>query len=353
ELETYIAKGGRSAELYRQVAHLVNEKASLIAQVFPQLNRFMTGYNLAHVEQDKVFNLGALICGSEGTLAMVSELTLRLTPIPKYKQLLALRYDSFDAALRDANRLVELDPDAIETIDDTIIELAKSDVIWHRVGNFLGSTQASQVKAVNLVEFSAKQEADLISKVDAVCADLDVSKQGYAIGYFRTNDAQHMAALWDLRKKGVGLLGNVKGQRRPIPFVEDTAVPPEHLADYIVEFRALLDDLGIHYGMFGHVDAGCLHVRPALNMRDPDDAMLMHQISDAVEQLVRKYGGVMWGEHGKGFRSEYTPALIGPELYRDMQQIKAWFDPHNQLNPGKICTPIDSDQQLLKVADPR
>ncbi|MDP6968758.1 MAG: FAD-binding and (Fe-S)-binding domain-containing protein [Gammaproteobacteria bacterium] len=352
-LHKHIAEGGRSAELYQQVAHLVQTKAGLIAQVFPQLNRFMTGYNLAHVEQDETFNLGALICGSEGTLAMVSELTLRLTPVPKYKQLLALRYNSFEAALRDAKRLVELDPDAIETIDDTIIELAKSDVIWHRVGGFLGAEQASQVKAVNLVEFSSMQAQDLNSKVDAVCADLDVSKQGIATGYFRTDDAQHMLALWELRKKGVGLLGNVKGQRRPIPFVEDTAVPPEHLADYITEFRALLDGLDIRYGMFGHVDAGCLHVRPALNMRDPDDAKLMHHISDAVEQLVRKYGGVMWGEHGKGFRSEYTPAVIGPELYQDMRQIKAWFDPHNQLNPGKICTPIGCEQPLVRVDDPR
>lgn len=353
ELDNIIAQGGRSADLYQQIAHLVQTKADLIAEVFPKLNRFMTGYNLAHVEKDDKFNLGALICGSEGTLAMVSELTLKLTPMPKHKQLLALRYDSFDAALRDANRLVELDPDAIETIDDTIIGLAKGDLIWHRVGDFLGGEQADQVKAVNLVEFSSMQEPSLIDKVDAVCADLDASEQSLSIGYFRTAKAEEIASLWELRKKGVGLLGNAKGKRRPIPFVEDTAVPPEHLADYITEFRALLDDLDIRYGMFGHVDAGCLHVRPALNMRDPKDAEMMLHISKAVEKLVRKYGGVMWGEHGKGFRSEFTPGVIGDELFNDMRQIKTWFDPHNQLNPGKICTPHNCDHELVAVDDPR
>jgi len=363
QLDTAIAKGDRSGLLYKQISQLVTQKASLIEAVFPKLNRFMTGYNLAHVQADDGFNMAALLCGSEGTLAMVSELTLQLTPIPKYKQLLALRYASFDAALRDANRLVELNPDAIETIDDTIIELAKDDVIWHRVGAFLGAEQADEVKAVNLVEFSAMQAQSLSGKVDAVCADLEAGQASSAIGYFRTDKAADMGALWDLRKKGVGLLGNVKGKRRPIPFVEDTAVPPENLADYIVEFRALLDGLGIRYGMFGHVDAGCLHVRPALNMRDPNDAKLMRHISDAVAQLVGKYGGVMWGEHGKGFRSEYTADVVGPELYADMRQIKAWFDPHNQLNPGKICTPLcgaaDSHSaenkqfELVKVDDPR
>lgn len=352
-LQTAIDAGGRSGDLYAKIAHLVNEKSELIQQVFPTLNRFMTGYNLAHIEKDQEFNLGALICGSEGTLAMVTELTLNLTPIPKHKQLLALRYNSFDGALRDANRLVEQNPDAIETIDDTIIALAKDDVIWHQVGDYLGGEEATDVEAVNLVEFSSMDADELQAKVDAVCGQLDNAVDAAAIGYYRTNVASEMNSLWDLRKKGVGLLGNVKGKRRPIPFVEDTAVPPENLADYIVEFRQLLDGLGIRYGMFGHVDAGCLHVRPALNMRDEDDAKLMRHISDEVEKLVRKYGGVMWGEHGKGFRSEYTPAVIGEELYADMRRIKSWFDPHNQLNPGKICTPEGCDHELVKVDDQR
>ena len=141
-----------------------------------------------------------------------------------------------------------------------------------------------------------------------------------------------------MRKKSVGLLGNMQGERRPMPFVEDTVVPPENLADYIAEFRAALDRRGLVYGMFGHVDAGCLHVRPALDMKDPAQEKLVREISDEVFALTRKYKGVLWGEHGKGLRSEYAPEFFGP-LYPRMQEIKAAFDPHNQLNPGKIAAP--------------
>ena len=146
--------------------------------------------------------------------------------------------------------------------------------------------------------------------------------------------------IWGMRKKAVGLLGNMKGGRRPIPFVEDTAVPPEHLADYIAEFRAALDRRGLVYGMFGHVDAGVLHVRPAIDMTDPAQEPLIREITDEVAALTQKYGGVLWGEHGKGVRSEYAPAFFGP-LYPCLQQIKAAFDPRNQLNPGKIAAPGD------------
>ena len=348
----------KQQQLIQDLSALVCDKSVLVAEKFPKLNRFFTGYNMDHLQQGNDFNLSALICGSEGTLAMVSELTLRLTPLPKHKQLLVFSYRKFDDALRDATRLVAFNPDAIETIDDTIIGLAKNDVIWHRVGDLLGSEQSEQIQAINLVEFSHSNNAQaLTQQVNAICQRLADQGDSSAIHYVRIEDSNDMAALWELRKKGVGLLGNVKGAKRPIPFVEDTAVPPEHLADYIQEFRALLDKEGIRYGMFGHVDAGCLHVRPALNMRDPEDAKKIRRLSDAVNALVQKHGGVMWGEHGKGFRSEYTPSVIGDELFQAMRQIKTWFDPYNQLNPGKICTPLDSDQvehaELVKVDDPR
>lgn len=348
-LSKKIAKGGEEAQLYQQVSNVIHEKQEAINARFPKLNRFMTGYNLAHVSVDNEFDLSKLICGSEGTLALVSELTLKLTPLPKAKELLVLSYTSFDAALRDANRLVEQDPSAIETVDDTIIELAKGDVIWPKVSKYLDNDGAEHVAAINLVEFGGMETEALGKKLDKICEDL--AKQGGSFN--RITEASDMANFWELRKKGVGLLGNRPGVRRPIAFVEDTAVPPEHLADYIVEFRKLLDDMGVPYGMYGHVDAGCLHVRPALNMRDPEDARKLKIISDAVQTLVQKYQGVMWGEHGKGFRSEYTEETIGKELYQDMRQIKAWFDPHNQLNPGKICTPLGCDHKLVKVDDPR
>jgi FAD/FMN-containing dehydrogenase/Fe-S oxidoreductase len=352
-LRLKIEAGGEVAKLYQQVSELVIQKQQTINARFPKLNRFMTGYNLAHIHNDESFDLSKLICGSEGTLALVSELTLKLTPIPRAKELLVLRYHSFDAALRDANLLVKQNPDAIETIDDTILNLAKEDVIWPVVSNYFDKstdeTSTDKLAAINLVEFGAMDRLELAAKVDAICMLLTANQANYK----RVTSQEGMANLWELRKKGVGLLGNLAGAKRPIAFVEDTAVPPEHLADYIVEFRHLLDSMGVSYGMFGHVDAGCLHVRPALNMRDPNDALKLRVISDAVQALVQKYQGVMWGEHGKGFRSEYTEETIGVELYHDMRRIKTWFDPHDQLNPGKICRPLGSSKELVKVDDPR
>ncbi|MCG2582085.1 MAG: hypothetical protein KA296_14525, partial [Marinobacter sp.] len=151
-----------------------------------------------------------------------------------------------------------------------------------------------------------------------------------------------------MRKKAVGLLGNTAGERRPIPFVEDTAVPPENLADFIAEFRQVLDEHGLEYGMFGHVDVGVLHVRPALDMKDPEQEPLIRRITDEVVGLTRKYKGLLWGEHGKGVRSEYAPEFFGP-LYPSLQRIKAAFDPRNQLNPGKIATPAIDGAELLKI----
>ncbi|MDF5463545.1 FAD-linked oxidase C-terminal domain-containing protein, partial [Vibrio parahaemolyticus] len=121
--------------------------------------------------------------------------------------------------------------------------------------------------------------------------------------------------------------------------------------DFIVEFRELLDSKSLNYGMFGHVDAGVLHVRPALDLCDPHQEALMHEVSDEVVKLVAKYGGLMWGEHGKGFRSEYGPEFFGDELFTELRRVKAAFDPHNKMNPGKICTPLDSDAELVKVTD--
>ena len=202
-------------------------------------------------------------------------------------------------------------------------------------------------QGVNLVEFLADDDAALEAKLARVEALLG-GDQGSAgrRGYTIARGEPAVLAIWSMRKKSVGLLGNMKGERRPVPFVEDTVVPPENLADYIAEFRAALDRRGLVYGMFGHVDAGCLHVRPALDMKDPDQERMVREISDEVFALTRKYKGVLWGEHGKGVRSEYAPEFFGP-LYPRLQEIKAAFDPNNQLNPGKIAAP--PGHSLLRI----
>jgi Fe-S oxidoreductase len=163
---------------------------------------------------------------------------------------------------------------------------------------------------------------------------------------------REVKAFWALRNRGVGLLGNMAGPRRPVPFVEDCAVPPARLGEFVNDLRAVLDQHGLAYGMYGHVDVGCLHVRPALDLQNPSDLRQLRAISDRVFQLVRNYGGVFWGEHGKGLRSEYNPEVFGPVLYQQIRRIKHAFDPYNQMNPGKIATPSAVDEDLARLESP-
>ncbi|PID51316.1 MAG: hypothetical protein CR960_01450 [Pasteurellales bacterium] len=169
------------------------------------------------------------------------------------------------------------------------------------------------------------------------------------IGYQICNDLPSIEKIYAMRKKAVGLLGNAKGWAKPIPFVEDTCVPPENLADYILEFRQLLDSYGLEYGMFGHVDAGVLHVRPALDLCDPEQVKTFKEISDQVVELTSKYGGLIWGEHGKGVRSCYGETFFREILWQQLRYIKQLFDPQNRLNPGKICTPLQSNDDLYPI----
>ncbi len=339
-------------QIYQGVDRIVTSKQELIQQRFPKLTRFLTGYNLAHTyTEEGQLNLNALIAGSEGTLAIVTGIKVKLTPLPTVKRLIVAKYVSFDDSLRAATILVQANPTAIETVDDTIVTLARQDVVWDRVGKFFSQPGDDRVKSVNLIEF-AGNDADVVNAAtQALCDKLDalLGQEHEAVGYQLATTNADIDSLWELRAKGVGLLGNTAGNRRPIPFVEDTVVPPEHLAAYIQEFRQVLDAYGLEYGMFGHVDVGCLHVRPALDLKDEADEQLIRVITDQVKDLVLKYGGVVWGEHGKGLRGEYMPEFFGPELYDDLRRIKQLFDPTNKLNPGKLVTPIDHPASVEKL----
>jgi FAD/FMN-containing dehydrogenase/Fe-S oxidoreductase len=340
ELEAAKRREDRIGAIHRLLDRIRVEDAALIEERFPKLNRCVTGYDLAHLcDCHGRFNLSSVLCGAEGSLAFVTEAKVRLVPIPKRSALLAIRYGSFDAALRDANALMQLEAASTETVDSTVLALARKDAIWIQVRDYFPDDPEGPAQGVNIVELLGADEADLagkLARVESCLASHDgaTARRGYTVA----RDPAAVAAVWSMRKKSVGLVGNLQGEQRPMPFVEDTVVPPEHLADYIREFRAVLDRRGLFYAMFGHVDAGCLHVRPALDMKDPGQEKLVREITEEVFALTRKYGGVLWGEHGKGFRSEYAPRFFGP-LYLRLQEIKAAFDPHNQLNPGKIATP--------------
>ena len=340
--------------IYRTVLTRCREQRSLILEKFPKLNRFLTGYDLRHVLSDdlQTFDLTRILTGAEGTLAFITEARLDITPIPKVRRLVNIKYDSFDSALRNAPFMVRANALSVETVDSKVLNLAREDIVWHSVKELIKDVPDKEMLGLNIVEFAGddhdlieNQVTDLCSRLDGLMSD---GKDG-VIGYQVCGELAEIERIYAMRKKAVGLLGNAKGQAKPLPFAEDTCVPPQHLADYIVEFRALLDSYDLSYGMFGHVDAGVLHVRPALDMCDPRQEVLLKQISDQVVALTAKYGGLLWGEHGKGFRAEYSPAFFGEALFTELRRIKAAFDPGNRLNPGKICAPLNSDAPMMKV----
>ena len=349
QLAQQLARQDRVGELYRCAEAIQREKAELIEARFPKLNRCLTGYDLAHLrEADGRFNLNSVLCGAEGSLGLIVEAKLNVLPIPRYSVLVNVRYASFMDALRDARALLEHQPLSIETVDSKVLLLAMQDIVWHGVAEYFPQNPDVPTLGINLVEFSGDEAEEVDARVAAFARHLQHDSSVQRLGHTLATGRAAVTRVYAMRKRAVGLLGNVEGEVRPQPFVEDTAVPPEHLAEFIAEFRALLDGHGLAYGMFGHVDAGVLHVRPALDMKDPAQAAMVRPISDAVAELTQRYGGLLWGEHGKGVRSEYAPAFFG-ELYPSLQALKHACDPHNQLNPGKIATPLGSDEALLKI----
>ncbi|SFX27574.1 FAD/FMN-containing dehydrogenase [Pseudomonas sp. NFACC49-2] len=339
QLSALAGRGDRVAQVYQCALDIVATQAELIETTFPKLNRCLTGYDLAHLrEADGRFNLNSVLCGSEGSLGFIVEAKLNVLPIPRHSILVNVRYAGFMDALRDAKALMAMKPLSIETVDSKVLMLAMNDIVWHGVAEYFPEDPARPTLGINLIEFSADDEEALQQRVHEFVQHLQRDTSVVRLGHTLAIGADALKRVYAMRKRAVGLLGNVKGEARPQPFVEDTAVPPENLADFILEFRALLDSHGLQYGMFGHVDAGVLHVRPILDMKDPAQAALVRPVSDAVAALTQKYGGLLWGEHGKGLRSQYVPDYFG-DLYPALQALKAAFDPNNQLNPGKIATP--------------
>ncbi|KAA0121277.1 FAD-binding oxidoreductase [Methylobacterium sp. P1-11] len=326
--------------IHQEVDKLQRENAALIDKTFPPLNRCLTGYDLAHLRRaDGRFDLNAVLCGSEGTLGLLADATLNVLPLPSHVALVNLRYDSFDAALRDARTLVAFGAASVETADSKVLGLAQEDPVWEGVTAYFPKDAGEQAQGVNLIEFVGDDADAVEAALTRLTATLDEAGTAHGRrGYTVARGEAEVGRLWAMRKKAVGLLGNTKGDRRPMAFVEDTAVPPEHLADYIAEFRAALDRRGLEYGMFGHVDAGVLHVRPAIDMKTPGAEALVRAVTEDVVALTQRYGGLLWGEHGKGVRSEFSPRFFGP-LYPVLQAVKAAFDPRNQFNPGKIAAP--------------
>lgn len=319
--------------LTKQISALLAPVKDEMNARFPPLKRPLSGYNIRQCYQDDHFDFNYLMAGSEGTLGIIAAAKLKLLPIPKYKILLVVHYSSFLAALDDAQFLIQFQPLAIEVIDEKIQKSAQTLPHWPTFAKWLNSGDKNTIS--NFVEFVSDSKDVLENKIQQITAAL--SKKSAHFGVI--TDPNQINQLWTIRSLAVGLAGKMPGIAKPVAFIEDAIVPPQHLAAFVADLQQALDKRQLTYAMYGHVDVGCIHVRPALNLQHENDRQQIRPITEKVIQLVTKYQGILWGEHGKGYRGEFVPDVFGPILYPILCEIKKIFDPHNRFNPGKLTSP--------------
>ncbi|MGY6704597.1 FAD-binding and (Fe-S)-binding domain-containing protein [Roseinatronobacter sp.] len=315
-------------------------------RVTPPLNRRFTGYDLERAcPPDGPFEWWRLFPGSEGTLGLISRIRVKLTRIESEKRLIVAGFDGLNLALSAASDLIACKPTAIEVMDERVQTLAHEAGLLDRLPTGLRLGQVARLAFV-FIEINGSDPTQVDARLDQ-CTALLRGCNGIGAVHVAA-DRDEIRDLWAIRSGAVGLLGKVKGAARPVAFVEDVVVPPESLPQFLDEFLTLLTARNLTFGVYGHADVGCLHIRPALNIDSPQDRAAMVEISDSVFALTRKFGGIFWGEHGKGVRGAYLREWIGPDAYCALQGVKAAFDPHGRFNPGKL---VDvGERQIMGIA---
>jgi FAD/FMN-containing dehydrogenase/Fe-S oxidoreductase len=328
---------GRSLEgaIYRSVRRIVQENAAEIRRRFPRIMRRVSGYNLDalldEVHGARSVGLERLVVGSEGTLAVVIEAELNLVPRPRVRGLLVPHFASLAAAMDAVAACLEFGPSALELLDGMLLDLARGNL---SLKDTMAAVQGRPA-ALLMVEFSGDDAAEVTDRVDRLGRRLDGVPGLTAV--VPALDPALRDPLWNLRRAAMPLLLGRHGDRKPVTFVEDTAVVPARLPEFVARFRELLRQHGTEGAFYGHASVGCLHIRPMLNLKDPADVARMRRITEAVTDLVLEFGGALSGEHGDGLaRSEWNRKMFGPVVYEAFRQIKHAFDPHHLLNPGRI-----------------
>jgi FAD/FMN-containing dehydrogenase/Fe-S oxidoreductase len=332
ELEVKCWQEDLEGECYRTVRRLAAAHAEEIVRRYPRVLRRVGGYNLdAFAADQRPFSLVPLLVGSEGTLAVTLEAKLKLSPLPTAKALLVVQFDDLLDALAATPAILAHRPAAVEVVDRHVLDATKLNAEARRLRDFLRGDPA----AILLIEFYAASTAELPSRVEALEADLRARGHG---GYIhRALDASGQGRIWKLRRLALGLSMAEKGDAKAQSFVEDTAVTPENLRNYIAEFLQVVACHGTRAGVYAHASVGCLHVRPVVNLKTEAGVQQFESIADEVAGLVLKYGGALSGEHGDGLvRSPFQERMYGPVLYQAFRDLKRTFDPASLLNPGKV-----------------
>jgi FAD/FMN-containing dehydrogenase/Fe-S oxidoreductase len=340
--------------VYAEVRRILDEDADEIDAQFPDLTRNVSGYNfdrlLADARDRGAVNVGRLLAGSEGTLAVVTEAEVSLEPIPPATAVVLLTYDGVLPAMRDVAPILAQDPSAVEVMDDVLLDLARD------TGEFsdLVETLPDGTESTLLVEFYGDSRADARQKVADLLADrlpeyeaAESPRAGarattddpiHAVDALEAYDDERQSKFWKLRKAGLPILLSRTGDEKHWPFVEDTAVPAENLPEYVAELQDVFDDHDTFAAYYAHAGPGVLHIRPLLNLKTDAGVEAMGEIADEVTDLVVEYGGSVSGEHGDGrARTAWNRKLYGEHLWNRFRDLKTAFDPDWLLNPGNVC----------------
>ncbi len=331
----------RFVDIVRAIRAIAEREADEIEARYPKLLRRVGGYNLETVKPTG-HNLAHLLVGSEGTLAYSRALKLKLSPLPKYKTLGVVHYPHFRQAMETTQHIVKLGPVAVELVDRTMIDLSRSIPAYAGiVAKFL----KGEPDAILLVEFAGEDKDTQVRKLkDLVTLMADLGLPGSVV---EIPDAALQKDVWEVRKAGLNIMMSMKGDGKPVSFIEDCAVPLEHLADYTSRLTEVFHKHGTKGTWYAHASVGCLHVRPILNMKQ-DGAAKMAAIAEEAAALVREYKGAYSGEHGDGLvRSQWIAPFFGPRLTGAFGEIKKLFDPKGVMNPGKIVEPPRQDDRTL------
>ncbi|MCE5294182.1 MAG: FAD-binding protein [Chlamydiales bacterium] len=329
---------GIEGKIYRHLEHIRKEFAQDIRNDFPKTPRRASGYSLDALLDDTHINVAALICGSEGTLGFITEIKVKISPIPQHKTLVVVGYRDMTSALVSSNEWLDLKPSAVEMIDKKIITAGRSSPAMRNKLDWL----EKDVDTLIMWEFEEKSQEACSLKAQELLKRAPNAKE--------ITDKEQVQHVWDLRKAGLGLLLSQRGYSRAIAFIEDVAVPPAEVATFVNKLDQILASVGKDVGIYGHIGAGCLHVRPFIDLRRPEELATMQHITDDVAKLLQECGGVFSGEHGDGRARSWTNQMMfGPRLYEAMCQVKRAFDPYGIMNPGKIvASQSETPQGLLQ-----
>ncbi|WP_227133643.1 FAD-binding and (Fe-S)-binding domain-containing protein [Halorubellus salinus] len=361
------------AGIYAKVLEILDEDADLLRERYPDLKRSVSGYNLDWLVEDyaggergvgepdgegDVVNLAKLLCGSEGTLAVVTEVEIALEPVPETKAVALLCYDDLVEAMRDVAPILEHDPAAVELVDDVLLELARETPEFADVVGMLPEGASD----VLLVEFYAEDDAageravaellaDRVPNADATgdpgAGAVTTGDEPRAVAGLEAHEASERERFWKLRKSGLPILLSRTSDAKHASFIEDVAIPPEHLPEYVAAFQRVLDEHDTFASFYAHAGPGVLHVRPLVNTKTIEGVETMRSIADAVTDLVVEYGGSVSGEHGDGrARTEWNHKLFGDEVWERFQEVKSAFDPEWRLNPGQVCGDVEMTEHL-------